>query len=307
MKGHRRSVAAEAPERSHDRRNQHPGSPSRRTHHGHRDAQGRRHEAHDGLLPARPRPRHRGRAGRRALPRTPAEAAGPPGPGARAERARPAARPACSTPRSCSTTAPRSPRPSPLRRTARATHVHRQRRPPRQRGVLPGRPRGQRHRALWDRTRDNGRGRQPVDGIARLARASCEKPSTRTRRTVRHGRGPSSGTSTCRSATSAAAHGFYAEALGLTSWPAGTPGAVRFHRRVPPPHRDEHLEQPRRRPSPRRPSGSARSQIVVPTADDVAALTSRLAFHDRRFHSRHDGVTLRFEDPWRNRIRVAVR
>jgi catechol 2,3-dioxygenase len=44
--------------------------------------------------------------------------------------------------------------------------------------------------------------------------------------------------------------------------------------------------------------------IVVPTADDVAALTSRLAFHD--VATRHDGVTLRFEDPWRNALKVTA-
>lgn len=44
--------------------------------------------------------------------------------------------------------------------------------------------------------------------------------------------------------------------------------------------------------------------IVVPTADDVAALTSRLAFHDVAV--RHDGATLRFEDPWRNAISVTT-
>ena len=56
-------------ERFNDCRSHQPGSSSCRTHHGHRDAQGRRHEADDRLLPARPRPRGRGRAGRRALPR----------------------------------------------------------------------------------------------------------------------------------------------------------------------------------------------------------------------------------------------
>lgn len=44
--------------------------------------------------------------------------------------------------------------------------------------------------------------------------------------------------------------------------------------------------------------------IVVPTADDVAALTSRLAFHG--VATRHDGATLRFEDPWRNALKVTA-
>ena len=44
--------------------------------------------------------------------------------------------------------------------------------------------------------------------------------------------------------------------------------------------------------------------IVVPTADDVAALHARLAHHGIR--SRHDGATLRFEDPWLNHLKVSV-
>jgi catechol 2,3-dioxygenase len=44
--------------------------------------------------------------------------------------------------------------------------------------------------------------------------------------------------------------------------------------------------------------------LAVPTADDVAALTSRLARH--MVPVRNDGATLAFEDPWRNLIRVSV-
>jgi len=44
--------------------------------------------------------------------------------------------------------------------------------------------------------------------------------------------------------------------------------------------------------------------IQVPTADDVAALRSRLDFHG--VDQRDDGQTLAFEDPWRNLIRVTV-
>ena len=44
--------------------------------------------------------------------------------------------------------------------------------------------------------------------------------------------------------------------------------------------------------------------IVVPTADDVAALGDRLAH--ARVQARHDGLTLSFEDPWRNLIKVTA-
>ncbi len=44
--------------------------------------------------------------------------------------------------------------------------------------------------------------------------------------------------------------------------------------------------------------------IQLPTADDVAALRSRLDFH--AVAQRDDGQTLAFEDPWRNLIRVST-
>ncbi|WP_459385100.1 VOC family protein [Arthrobacter humicola] len=45
--------------------------------------------------------------------------------------------------------------------------------------------------------------------------------------------------------------------------------------------------------------------IEVPSGDDVAALADRLKAAGVESH--HTGAELRFEDPWRNRIRVAVR
>ena len=45
--------------------------------------------------------------------------------------------------------------------------------------------------------------------------------------------------------------------------------------------------------------------IEVPSGDDVGALADRLKV--ARVASHHTGAELRFEDPWRNRIRVAVR
>jgi catechol 2,3-dioxygenase len=45
--------------------------------------------------------------------------------------------------------------------------------------------------------------------------------------------------------------------------------------------------------------------IEVPSGDDVGALADRLKTADVQSH--HTGAELRFEDPWRNRIRVAVR
>lgn len=44
--------------------------------------------------------------------------------------------------------------------------------------------------------------------------------------------------------------------------------------------------------------------IELPSADDVGALADRLAFAGVDSH--HTGAELRFQDPWRNRIRVAV-
>jgi catechol 2,3-dioxygenase len=44
--------------------------------------------------------------------------------------------------------------------------------------------------------------------------------------------------------------------------------------------------------------------IVVPTADDVAALDARLRYHG--FRSRHDGATLHVEDPWLNHLQVSA-
>ncbi|MCQ1956286.1 VOC family protein [Arthrobacter sp. zg-Y826] len=44
--------------------------------------------------------------------------------------------------------------------------------------------------------------------------------------------------------------------------------------------------------------------ITVPTADDVAGLADRLRFAGISSYS--TGAELRFEDPWRNRLRVAV-
>ncbi|HEY9358218.1 MAG TPA: VOC family protein [Arthrobacter sp.] len=45
--------------------------------------------------------------------------------------------------------------------------------------------------------------------------------------------------------------------------------------------------------------------IEVPSGDDIGALADRLKV--ARVASHHTGAELRFEDPWRNRIRVAVR
>ena len=42
--------------------------------------------------------------------------------------------------------------------------------------------------------------------------------------------------------------------------------------------------------------------IIVPSTDDVGALTERMAHY--KVDTRHDGQTLSFDDPWANRIRV---
>lgn len=50
--------------------------------------------------------------------------------------------------------------------------------------------------------------------------------------------------------------------------------------------------------------GLGEVSIVVPTDDDVAALTDRLARH--AVPTAHDGAALTFTDPWKNRIAVSV-
>ena len=50
--------------------------------------------------------------------------------------------------------------------------------------------------------------------------------------------------------------------------------------------------------------GLGEVSIHVPAADDVAAVRSRLAHHGVAV--RDDGATVRFEDPWRNLIRVTA-
>ena len=58
--------------------------------------------------------------------------------------------------------------------------------------------------------------------------------------------------------------------------------------------------------------GLGEVSIVVPTADDVAALADRLDHHgvatsyDRGASAGEAGAALRFDDPWKNRIAVAV-
>jgi len=51
--------------------------------------------------------------------------------------------------------------------------------------------------------------------------------------------------------------------------------------------------------------GLGQVAISVPTQDDVTALAERLV--RRGIAMRHDGATLRFDDPWKNLIEVAVR
>ncbi|MBD7980804.1 VOC family protein [Oerskovia sp. Sa2CUA9] len=51
--------------------------------------------------------------------------------------------------------------------------------------------------------------------------------------------------------------------------------------------------------------GLGQVAISVPSEDDVTALVDRLS--RRGIQMRHDGATLRFDDPWKNLIEVAVR
>ncbi|GMA28771.1 hypothetical protein GCM10025874_20240 [Arenivirga flava] len=44
--------------------------------------------------------------------------------------------------------------------------------------------------------------------------------------------------------------------------------------------------------------------ILVPTTEDVLAVDERMRAHG--VQTRHDGETLRFDDPWRNLVTVAV-
>lgn len=50
--------------------------------------------------------------------------------------------------------------------------------------------------------------------------------------------------------------------------------------------------------------GLGQVSIVVPTAQDVDALAERLRRHD--ITARHDGRTLRFEDPWKSLLEVSA-
>ena len=50
--------------------------------------------------------------------------------------------------------------------------------------------------------------------------------------------------------------------------------------------------------------GLGQVDIVLPTGDDVGALTERMHHHGVR--STDDGRTVTFEDPWANTIRVVV-
>jgi catechol 2,3-dioxygenase len=50
--------------------------------------------------------------------------------------------------------------------------------------------------------------------------------------------------------------------------------------------------------------GLGEVSILVPTDDEVQALQDRLK--SKRIAARHDGVALRFEDPWKNQIAVSV-
>jgi len=50
--------------------------------------------------------------------------------------------------------------------------------------------------------------------------------------------------------------------------------------------------------------GLGEVRVLVPTADDIAALRDRVAF--ARLAAEDDGATLRFADPWRNVVRVAA-
>ena len=51
--------------------------------------------------------------------------------------------------------------------------------------------------------------------------------------------------------------------------------------------------------------GLGQVDIVVPTADDVAALGERLKHYG--VQTRDDGKTVRFDDPWANLIQVSTR
>lgn len=50
--------------------------------------------------------------------------------------------------------------------------------------------------------------------------------------------------------------------------------------------------------------GLGQVSILVPTTDDVLAVDERMRAHG--VQTRHDGETLRFDDPWRNLVTVAV-
>ena len=219
------------------------------------------------------------------------------------------ARPASSTPPCCSRTRPPSPPPWPRAAQFEPQLLHGQRRPPRQRGLLLQRSRRQRHRALlgpaprrnwsWDGTD------VVMDSLAlppqRYLEQHLTEESVTGQRETEAGVGPRPPAGRRRPVRPGLLRGHPRVRKDRRLARAG---AVRLRRRLPPPHGHERLEQPRRRPR-RDTLGLGEVLIEVPSGDDVGALADRLKTAGVQSH--HTGAELRFEDPWRNRIRVAVR
>ena len=283
----------------------------RRHRHGRRDAARRRPRRHDPLLPRR-------RDARAAEPRRPGRRARPRHHARRDPRStRPScgtprrATPACSTPRSSSTRARRSPPPIYSVASQVPRHLHGQRRPPRERGLLLHRPRGQRRRALL-RPRPLRRGAGPT-GRSRWPRSSstrtstCASTSPRAQRMPRHpawaSATPSSATCTSRSATSRArasststgsasrpppsmarpalfvSAGGYHHHMAMNTWNSA--------RRRPAPPRARARQGRDRRAGRRRPRRARRAD-VAPRRRRPATTVARS----------------RFDDPWANLVEV---
>ena len=113
---------------------------------------------------------------------------------------------------------------------------------------------------------------------------------------------PASGTSTCRWATSQSAHDFYVGTLGFEKT-AGWHGQALFVSAGGYHHHMAMNVWNSRGAGPRRDTlGLGEVLIEVPSGDDVGALADRLKVAGVASH--HTGAELRFEDPWRNRLRV---
>ena len=229
----------------------------------------------------------------------------PPPPGS---TSRPGARPACSTRRCSSTTRPHwpplsPPQPSTTRGlfTGSADHLVSE-------AFYFSDPEGNGIELYWDRPREDWSwdGTEVVmDSLALPPQRYLQDTPDRRIRGRAAGHEAGVGHVHLQVGDVQSAHDFYVGTLGFEKT-AGWHGqalfvsAGRYH------HHMAMNVWNSRGAGPRRDTlGLGEVLIEVPSGDDVGALADRLKVAGVASH--HTGAELRFEDPWRNRIRVAVR